>query len=95
MLWKVRLPNSLPYIFNGLKVCSTLSLIGAVVGEFFGGPREALGAYITQEATLFRFFNAWAPIIISAALGIAFYVIIIFFEGLALLWHASLRSVEQ
>ena len=95
VLWKVRLPNSLPYIFNGLKVCSTLSLIGAVVGEFFGGPREALGVYITQEATLFRFFNAWAAIIISAALGIAFYVIIIFFERLALPWHASVRSVEQ
>jgi NitT/TauT family transport system permease protein len=94
VLWKVRLPNSLPYIFNALKVCSTLSLIGAVVGEFFGGPREALGVYITQEATLFRFFNAWAAIIIAAVLGIAFYVVIIFLERLAIPWHASVRNVE-
>jgi NitT/TauT family transport system permease protein len=95
VLWKVRLPNSLPFIFNALKVCSTLSLIGAVVGEFFGGPREALGVYITQEATLFRFFNAWAAIIISAVLGITFYVVIIFLERLAIPWHASVRSVEE
>jgi NitT/TauT family transport system permease protein len=94
ILWQVRLPNSLPYLFNALKVCSTLSLIGAVVGEFFGGPREALGVYITQEATLFRFFNAWAAIIISALLGIAFYIIIISFERLAIPWHASVRGVE-
>lgn len=95
ILWKVRLPNSLPYIFNALKVCSTLSLIGAVVGEFFGGPREALGVYITQEATLFRFFNAWAAIIVSAVLGIAFYIVIIFFERLAIPWHASVRGAEE
>lgn len=94
VLWKVRLPNSLPYIFNALKVCSTLSLIGAVVGEFFGGPREALGVYITQEATLFRFYNAWAAIIIAAALGIAFYIVIISFERLAIPWHASVRNAE-
>lgn len=94
VMWKVRLPNSLPFIFNALKVCSTLSLIGAVVGEFFGGPREALGVYITQEATLFRFYNAWAAIIIAAALGIAFYVVIIFFERLAIPWHASVRNAE-
>lgn len=95
VLWKVRLPNSLPFIFNALKVCSTLSLIGAVVGEFFGGPREALGVYITQEATLFRFFNAWAAIIISALLGIGFYIIIISVERFAIPWHASVRGVEE
>ncbi len=95
VLLKVRLPNSLPYIFNALKVCSTLSLIGAVVGEFFGGPREALGVYITQEAAFFRFDNSWAAIIIAAVLGIVFYVVIIFFERLAIPWHASVRSSEE
>jgi NitT/TauT family transport system permease protein len=95
ILFQVRLPNSLPYIFNALKVCSTLSLIGAVVGEFFGGPRTALGVYITQEATLFRFYNAWAAIIIAAALGIAFYVVILFCERLLLPWHASVRGEQE
>ena len=95
ILFKVRLPNSLPYIFNALKVCSTLSLIGAVVGEFFGGPRGALGVYITQEATLFRFYNAWAAIIIAAALGIAFYIVILFLERLMIPWHASVRGEQE
>jgi NitT/TauT family transport system permease protein len=92
VLRKVRLPNSLPYMFNALKVCSTLALIGALVGEFFGGPRQALGVYITQEAALFRFDNAWAAIIITATLGIVFYVIIVALERLVIPWHASVKK---
>jgi NitT/TauT family transport system permease protein len=91
VLLKVRLPNALPYMFNGLKVCSTLSLIGAVVGEFFGGPRQALGVYITQEAALFRFENAWAAIIVAAGLGITFYLVILLVEQMVIPWHASVR----
>jgi NitT/TauT family transport system permease protein len=94
VLVKVRLPNALPYMFNALKVCSTLSLIGAIVGEFFGGPRASLGVYITQEAAYFRFENSWAAIIVAAALGIAFYLIILLAERLAMPWHASMRGEE-
>ena len=92
VLTKVRLPNALPYIFNGLKVCSTLSLIGAIVGEYFGGPRESLGVYILQEAQLFRFQNAWAAIIVTALLGIGLYLVIILLERVAIPWHASARK---
>lgn len=92
VLTKVRIPNSLPYLFNALKVCSTLALIGAIVGEYFGGPRESLGVYILQEAQLFRFDNAWAAIIISALLGIAFYLIILAAERVAIPWHASVEK---
>jgi NitT/TauT family transport system permease protein len=95
VLRKVRLPNALPYLFNALKVCSTLSLIGAVVGEFFGGPRHSLGVYITQEAAFFRFENSWAAIIIAAALGIAFYLLILLAERLVIPWHASMRASEE
>ncbi|HBY94602.1 MAG: ABC transporter permease [Ardenticatenaceae bacterium] len=94
ILWKVRVPNSLPYLFNAFKVASTLSLIGAVVGEFFGGPRAALGVFITQEAAFFRFDNSWAAIIIACALGIAFYLVILLFERMAMPWHASVRGQE-
>jgi NitT/TauT family transport system permease protein len=94
VLLKLRLPNSLPYMFNALKVCSTLSLIGAVVGEFFGGPRHSLGVYITQEAAVFRFENSWAAIMIAAALGIVFYLIILLAERLAIPWHASMRRQD-
>lgn len=94
ILWKVRVPNSLPYLFNAFKVASTLSLIGAVVGEFFGGPRAALGVFITQEAAFFRFDNSWAAIIIACALGIAFYLVILAFERVAMPWHASVRGQD-
>jgi NitT/TauT family transport system permease protein len=95
VLLKVRLPHALPYLFNALKLCSTLSLIGAVVSEFFGGPRHALGVYITQEAAFFRFEQAWAGILIAAFLGIAFYLAILLVERWSIPWHASLRGSED
>lgn len=95
VLREVRIPNSLPYMFNAFKVCSTLALIGAVVGEFFGGTRDALGVYITQEAAQFRFQNSWAAIVIACILGIAFYLIIVAIERVMIPWHASVRKVEE
>jgi NitT/TauT family transport system permease protein len=92
VLLKVRAPNALPYFFNALKVCTTLSLIGAIVGEYFGGTRDALGVFITQEAALFKFANAWAAIIIAALLGIAYYLVIIALERLVIPWHASIEQ---
>ncbi len=92
VLTKVRLPNALPYVFNALKVCSTLSLIGAIVGEYFGGPRESLGVYILQEAQLFRFQNAWAAIAVAALLGIVLYLVILLAERVVMPWHASSRN---
>jgi len=92
ILFKVRIPNALPYMFNAFKVCSTLSLIGAVVGEFFGGPRASLGVFITQEASLFRFADSWAAIIIASVTGILFYVIILLLERVTIPWHVSMRE---
>ncbi len=91
ILWKLRLPNALPYLFNAFKVAATLSMIGAVVSEYFGGNRSALGVYITQEAAQFRFQNSWAAIIIACIVGITFYLVILFFERLAIPWHVSVR----
>ncbi|MEM7344665.1 MAG: ABC transporter permease subunit, partial [Chloroflexota bacterium] len=82
ILRKLRMPNALPFLFNGLKISAALSMIGAIVGEYFGGPRIALGVFITQEAALFRFSSAWAAIIIACAIGITLYVIIIIAERL-------------
>lgn len=88
---KLRIPNALPYLFNGLKIAAALSMIGAVVGEYFGGPRIALGVFITQEAALFRFASAWAAIIIACVMGITLYLLIIVLERLAMPWHVSFR----
>ncbi len=88
----VRVPNSLPFVFTALKVATTLSVIGAVVGEYFGGPQFALGVYITSEAYVFRYPNAWAAILIASAMGIAFYLAVAALERLVLPWHGSARQ---
>lgn len=95
ILREVRIPNSLPYMFNAFKVCSTLALIGAVVGEFFGGTRDSLGVFITQEAASSRFENSWAAIIIACLMGIGFYVLIVAIERVVIPWHASVRASDE
>ncbi len=95
ILRKVRVPNALPYLFTALKVATTLSVIGAVVGEYFGGPRYALGIYITSEAYVFRYPNAWAAIVIACALGIGFYLVVLAVERVALPWHVSNRQASS
>lgn len=91
---KLRVPNALPYLMTAMKVATTLSVIGAVVGEYFGGPRNALGIYITAEAYLFRYANAWAAILLACALGIGFYIVAILVERVLLPWHTSQRQAE-
>ncbi len=94
VLRKLRIPNALPYIFTGLKIATTLSVIGAVVGEYFGGPQQALGIYITSEAYVFRYPNAWAAIVMACLLGIVFYLVVLAFERLMMPWHTAMREQE-
>lgn len=92
ILRKVSIPSALPYFFTAIKVGSTLSLIGAVVGEYFGGATLALGRIIVESASFLRFAEAWAAIVIAAALGIGFYLIIIAIERIVMPWHPSVRG---
>jgi len=92
ILFKVRIPNSLPYLFSAFKVAAALAVIGAIVAEYFGGSREALGVYISQQAALFHFAEAWAAIIVGSAMGLAFYGIILGAERLFMPWHVSIRG---
>jgi NitT/TauT family transport system permease protein len=89
---KVRVPAALPYFFTAIKVGATLSLIGAIVGEYFGGATVALGRIIVESASFLRMAEAWAAIIIAAALGIGFYLIIVAVERAVMPWHASVRG---
>jgi NitT/TauT family transport system permease protein len=91
---RVRLPNSLPYLFSALKVASVLAMIGAVVGEYFGGSTEALGVQIRNSAALFAFETAWAAILVASILGIGFYLAIALAERLMMGWHPSARRAE-
>jgi NitT/TauT family transport system permease protein len=90
---KLRLPCALPFIFNGLKVCTSLSMIGAVIGEFYGGlMNKSLGTFIANEASQIRFRSSWSGIIVACAFGIAFYLVVSLAERLLIPWHVSVRS---
>jgi NitT/TauT family transport system permease protein len=89
---RVRIPNSLPFVFTALKVASVLAMIGAVVGDYFGGSTKALGVVIQSSVALGQFETAWAAILVASILGLGFYAAIAAAERLALSWHPSVRS---
>jgi NitT/TauT family transport system permease protein len=92
VLRKVRIPNALPYFFTALKLASTLSLIGAIVAEYFGGQGSVLGRMIVQSASALKFDITWAAVSLAAIAGIVFYLVIAALERIAIPWHASSRS---
>jgi NitT/TauT family transport system permease protein len=94
ILRKVRIPNALPYFFTAMKLATTLSLIGAIVAEYFGGASLVLGRVIVQSSSSLRFDVTWAAILLAAATGIVFYLAIVAIERLVIPWHASMRSTE-
>lgn len=89
---KLRLPAALPYLFNALKISATLSMIGAVVAEFFGGPQNTLGVYIKSQAGILRTREAWSAIVIACLLGIGFYLLIVLLERVLMPWHVAHRD---
>jgi NitT/TauT family transport system permease protein len=89
---RVRLPNSLPYLFSALKVATVLAMIGAIVGEYFLSSQEALGFQIRNSAALFQFELAWAAIVVASVLGILFYSAVALVERLTMSWHPSSRA---
>jgi NitT/TauT family transport system permease protein len=91
-LMKLRLPAALPFIFNGLKINSTLALIGAIVAEFFGTPIVGMGFRINAEVGRMNIDMVWATILVAALFGSAFYGAIAFIERRATFWHPSYRQ---
>jgi NitT/TauT family transport system permease protein len=75
LLRKVRIPGAVPFTATGLKVASSLSVIAAVVSEYFGGLQDGLGSRITSAASNTAYGRAWAYVLASCALGLAFYVV--------------------
>jgi NitT/TauT family transport system permease protein len=86
---RVRIPTALPFLFTGLKVATVLAMIGAVVGEYFGGAFNALGVVILDRARTFQFDYAWAGITMACLLGIALYVAVSLVERVVLRWTPS------
>jgi NitT/TauT family transport system permease protein len=94
ILRKVRIPNALPYFFTAMKLATTLSLIGAIVAEYFGGSQFVLGRVIVSSTSALRFDVTWAAILLAATTGIVFYLVTVAIERLVIPWHASLRATE-
>jgi NitT/TauT family transport system permease protein len=91
-LTKLRLPAAAPFIFNGLKICSTLALIGAIVAEFFGSPIKGMGFRISTEVGRLNIDMVWAEIFVAALAGSAFYGGIALLEKAVTFWHPSQRG---
>ncbi len=91
-LVKLRLPAAMPFLFNGLKIASTLALIGAIVAEFFGSPIRGMGFRISTEVGRLGLDMVWAEIAVAALAGSAFYGIIALIERGVTFWHPSQRT---
>jgi NitT/TauT family transport system permease protein len=90
-LFKMRLPEALPFIFNALKINSTLAMIGAIVAEFFGTPTVGMGFRISTEVGRMNVDMVWAEIAVAAMAGSLFYGAIALVERMVTFWHPSIR----
>jgi NitT/TauT family transport system permease protein len=91
-LIKLHLPAAMPFIFNALKINSTLAFIGAIVAEFFGTPTMGIGFRISIEAGRMALDVVWAEIALAALSGMAFYGIVALAERATTFWHPSYRT---
>jgi NitT/TauT family transport system permease protein len=90
-LFKLRLPAAMPFIFNALKINSTLAMIGAIVAEFFGTPIVGMGFRMSTEVGRQGLDMVWAEIVVAALAGSAFYGCLTLAERGVTFWHPSYR----
>ena len=89
---KLRLPAAMPFIFNGLKIATTLALIGAIVAEYFGSPIVGMGFRISTGVGRLAMDLVWAEIAVAALAGSAFYGVVALVERRVTFWHPSQRA---
>jgi NitT/TauT family transport system permease protein len=79
ILWKLRVPASLPYVFAALKLAATASVVGAIIGELPSGLQDGLGGAIINFNQYYSFEpqELWATNVVAAALGILFFVAVV------------------
>lgn len=91
-LLKLRLPAAMPFIFNGLKIATTLALIGAIVAEFFGSPTRGMGFRISTAVGSLALPLVWAQIAVAALAGTVFFGLVAMIERRVTFWHPSHRG---
>lgn len=91
-LVKLRLPAAMPFLFNGLKIATTLALIGAIVAEFFGSPTRGMGFRISTAVGQLDLPLVWAEIAVAALAGSGFFGLMALIERAVTFWHPSQRG---
>ncbi|MCX2722673.1 ABC transporter permease [Roseibium salinum] len=91
-LVKLRLPMAMPFIFNALKINTTLALIGAIVAEFFGSPTAGMGFRISTAVGSMDLDLVWAEITVAALAGMLSYGALTLLERAVTFWHPSVRG---
>lgn len=89
---RLRLPAAMPFLFNGLKIATTLALIGAIVAEFFGSPTRGMGFRISTAVGSLALPMVWAQIAVAAVAGTLFYGAVALVERQVTFWHPSQRG---
>ena len=87
ILREVRIPNALPFFANALRLVAPLSVIAAIVAEYFGGPQDRIGNVITSNAGFARYDAAWAAIAVASAVGLALFASALLVERVSMPWR--------
>jgi NitT/TauT family transport system permease protein len=94
VLWSIRFPSALPHIFSGLKIASTLAVIGAIIGEFVGS-NKGLGYLILIANNNLNTPLALAAIVLISLFGLALYAAIVLIEMASLPWKQPELALEE
>ena len=94
ILREVRIPNALPFFANSLRLVAPLSVIAAIVAEYFGGPQDRIGNVITSNVAFVRYDVAWAAIAVASALGLTLFAIALLVERASMPWRAAMGDGE-
>lgn len=84
IFFKLRIPNSVPYVFTALRVSVPACVISALVSEYFAEYIVGVGRQIRENIVLAQYATAWAYILVACAIGIIMYVILLTAEGILL-----------
>lgn len=87
VLRQVRIPNAIPFFLTSLRLAAPLSVIAAIVAEYFGGPQDRLGPVITQNASFARYAEAWAAIVVASVVGLVLFALAVALERVAMPWR--------
>lgn len=75
-LWKLRLPNALPYLISGIRIAGGAAIVGAIVGEFFvGSSLKGLGVLIERKKSGIHTDELYATVLVSTLLGVTVFTI--------------------